>query len=88
MWEPPYRLGYSWHLGGGPDDATDVEIGFVSGEDDTTVVMIEHRGWERLGERADALKDRNQAGWKSLLPYLAEAALSASRLKTERGTPT
>ena len=72
VWEPPYRLGYTWHLGGGPADATDVEIGFVSGEDDTTVVMIEHRGWEKLGDRADALKDRNRAGWASLLPYLAE----------------
>lgn len=88
VWEPPYRLGYTWHLGGGPDDATDVEIGFVGGDDDTTVVMIEHRGWERLGERADAWKDRNRAGWDSLLPYLAEAALSASRLNIERGTST
>ena len=76
------------------DDATDVEIGFVAGEHGTTVVMIEHRGWERLGERADEWKDRNRAGWESLLPYLAEAASSRlgaaydSRLTAERGTPT
>ena len=94
VWEPPWRLGYTWHLGGRPDDATDVEIGFVAGEDDTTVVMIEHRGWERLGERADAWKDRNRAGWESLLPHLAEAVSSEvgaaydSRLTAERGTPT
>jgi hypothetical protein len=50
--------------------------------------MIEHRGWERLGERADAWKDRNRAGWDSLLPYLAEAALSASRLNIQRGAST
>ena len=94
VWEPPRRLGYTWHLGRRADDATDVEIGFVAGEHGTTVVMIEHRGWERLGERADEWKDRNRAGWESLLPYLAEAASSRlgaaydSRLPAERGTPT
>ena len=33
LWEPPSRLGYTWHLGSHPDDATDVEVGFFAGED-------------------------------------------------------
>jgi hypothetical protein len=94
LWEPPARLGYTWHLGGHPDVATDVEIGFVVGEDDTTVVRIEHQGWERLGDRADAWKERNRIGWKSLLAHLAQAASWESDRaldpdpKTERSTPT
>jgi Activator of Hsp90 ATPase homolog 1-like protein len=92
LWEPPSRLGYTWHLGSDPDDATDVLVGFLAGEaDDTTVVKIEHSGWERLGDRASSWQDRNRAGWESLLPYLAQAASSATRTardvrpNTERG---
>jgi hypothetical protein len=77
LWNPPVRLGYTWHLGGPTSDTTDVEIDFVLGEGDTTVVEIEHRGWERLGAQAGAWRDRNRAGWESLLPHLREAAASA-----------
>src|SRR4029077_17105813 len=28
LWKPPYRLGYTWHLGSHPDNATDVLVGF------------------------------------------------------------
>ena len=30
IWEPPAALGYSWHLGRDPEDATDVEVHFVA----------------------------------------------------------
>ena len=40
LWEPPVRLGYTWHLGGRADGATDVEIGFLGREGDVTVVEI------------------------------------------------
>jgi hypothetical protein len=63
-------------LGGTPGDATEVEVGFAAGHDDTTIVEIEHRGWERFGDRAGAWRDRNRAGWESLLPHLAAAATS------------
>jgi Activator of Hsp90 ATPase homolog 1-like protein len=91
VWDPPSRLGYTWHLGGRTEAATDVEIGFVAGDGDATIVEIEHRGWERLGDQAGAWRDRNRAGWESLLPYLAAAAAVAGsavehghRLGTER----
>ena len=77
LWEPPLRLGYSWHLGRTNADATDVEIGFAAGGDDTTVVKIEHRGWERFGAEAGIWRDRNRAGWQSLLPHLAAATSSS-----------
>jgi uncharacterized protein YndB with AHSA1/START domain len=71
-WEPPSRLAYRWHLGQHPGDATDVEIRFIA-TGSATRVEIEHAGWESLGERAGTLRQRNQLGWDTLLPYFAAA---------------
>lgn len=72
VWEPPTRLAYLWHLRQDRADATEVEITFVDQGDSTTRVEIEHRGWERLGARGQALRDANLAGWNTLVPhYLA-----------------
>jgi hypothetical protein len=40
-----------------------------------TRIEIEHRGWERLGDAGDEWRDRNQAGWTTLLPHF-EAELA------------
>jgi uncharacterized protein YndB with AHSA1/START domain len=67
-WEPPARLGYTWYLGGTQDDATDVTVMFIDmGE--STLVEIEHRGWERLGGESAVRRKRNQIGWETLLPH-------------------
>lgn len=68
VWEPPRRLGYSWHIAADRADATDVEIRFVDQGDATTRVDIEHRGWERLGARGPSWRDTNQSGWDGVLP--------------------
>jgi uncharacterized protein YndB with AHSA1/START domain len=73
-WEPPHRLGYLWHLRADRSDATDVQVTFRSAVDGGTHVEIEHRGWERLGGRADAWRARNERGWSTLIPYYEEAA--------------
>ena len=73
LWEPPRRLAYRWHLGQPPGDATVVDIQFVPDGAGGTRVEIEHRGWERLGQRAEQLRDRNSAGWAGLLPHFHEA---------------
>jgi hypothetical protein len=73
VWEPHGRLGYLWHLGGEPNQATDVEVRFVHLDTGKTRVEIEHRGWERLGPMADTWRDRNRVGWETLLPNLAAA---------------
>ena len=75
-WEPPHRLGYVWHLRTNRASATDVEIRFAA-VDDGTRVEIEHAGWERLGDAAEAWRDRNHAGWTTLLPHFL-AATTAS----------
>lgn len=76
-WEPPHRLGYLWHLRRDRADATDVEIRFVAATASSTVVEIEHRGWERLGADADVWRDRNRMGWSTLLPHFTTAVESA-----------
>ncbi|HEY5483012.1 MAG TPA: SRPBCC domain-containing protein [Propionibacteriaceae bacterium] len=79
IWEPPSRLGYTWHLNRDRSDATDVEISFVARGDAATQVEIEHRGWERLGAHAEDLRKRNRGGWATLLPYYIAAAADPGR---------
>lgn len=69
VWEPPTRLGYLWHLRRDRADATDVEIRFIHQGDIATRIEIEHRGWERLGADGQDWRDRNRAGWETLLPH-------------------
>lgn len=73
IWEPPSRLGYTWHLNRDRSDATDVEIRFVPQGDRVTRVEIEHRGWERLGTDGESWRDRNHGGWATLLPHYIAA---------------
>ena len=47
-------------------------ISFSSVDEGTTQIEIEHRGWERLGDAAQAWRDRNYAAWDTLLPSYRE----------------
>jgi uncharacterized protein YndB with AHSA1/START domain len=73
VWDPPRRLGYSWHLTRTPADATAVDISFVAVAADRTRVDIVHDGWERLGAAGDDLRARNRIGWDTLLPHFINA---------------
>jgi hypothetical protein len=73
VFDRPSRLAYLWHLGGDRADATEVDVRFVAVGAGATRIEIEHRGWERLGTRGAAWRERNQAGWASLLPHLKGA---------------
>ena len=45
---------------------------FTGQDDGSTRVDIEHRGWDRLSERAPAWRERNQRGWSGIIPtYVA-----------------
>jgi uncharacterized protein YndB with AHSA1/START domain len=72
-WEPPVRLAYLWHLRQDRADATEVEIRFVDNGTAGTRVQIEHRGWELLGVAGAERRQRNHAGWDSLLPHYRAA---------------
>ena len=77
-WEPPARLGYLWHLRQDRARPTEVEIRFVPLPGSRTRVEIEHRGWERLGDDAVVMRERNHGGWASLLPHFVQAATATT----------
>jgi uncharacterized protein YndB with AHSA1/START domain len=72
-WTPPTRLAYVWHLRRDPSEATEVGITFVPHGPDVTRVEIEHRGWEQLADGSQ-WRERNVAGWQSLLPHFVRAS--------------
>ena len=66
-WDPPTTLGFTWHIYGGPHEATNVVVSFERIDDARTRVTVTHSGWERLAERAEELRAGNRAGWTALL---------------------
>ncbi len=75
-WEPPHRLVFSWHPGGGADDASEVEVRFTASDGVGTRVELEHRGWERFGESA-MLRRHGYVGpgaWGHVLDHFADVA--------------
>jgi uncharacterized protein YndB with AHSA1/START domain len=70
VWERPRRLVYLWHLAVDRSDATEVEVAFTAGApEEGTLVAITHRGWDRLGDKGAARRERNHEGWSGLLPH-------------------
>ena len=62
VWEPPSRLVMSWHPGSPADTAQEVEVRFTP-QGAGTRVDLEHRGWEKLGERAAEARSNYDGGW-------------------------
>ncbi|MGY1641463.1 hypothetical protein ACI782_10065 [Geodermatophilus sp. SYSU D00703] len=54
-------------------DATDVEIRFSAVGEQRTRVDIEHTGGSGSGRAGPAWRDRNTAGWTTLLPHYRRA---------------
>lgn len=79
-WEPPSRLVLAWQISAeyrfNPDLVTEVEVRFTPEGDGATRVDFEHRHLERLGERAEALREQFESpnGWGMLLGLFAKAA--------------
>lgn len=67
-WEPSARVVFSWHPGRDADTAQEVELRFI-GISTGTRVELEHRGWERLGEKAHDTREGYDQGW---VPVLGE----------------
>ena len=78
-WEPPARLVLIWQLTPeftyDPDLITEVEVLFTP-ERDGTRVDLEHRYLERVGEKADAMRETvsGPGGWPALLDLYANEA--------------
>jgi uncharacterized protein YndB with AHSA1/START domain len=76
-WDPPHRLVFSWHPGVDcartqVHEATEVEVRFTA-DGEQTRVQLEHRAWERLGERARASRESYDTGWEPVLAKYVQA---------------
>ncbi|HKD34857.1 MAG TPA: SRPBCC family protein [Gaiellaceae bacterium] len=72
VWEPPARFVVDWHVTPS-SPPTELEVRFVP-ESDGTRVELEHRGWERYGERATEVRASYNEGWDVVLkPFVASA---------------
>jgi uncharacterized protein YndB with AHSA1/START domain len=71
--EPPTRLVVAWQPTPDRPVATEWEIR-LSHEGDGTSVVLEHRGWELLGERGGELRSSYDAGWTRVLDLYAARA--------------
>lgn len=67
--EAPARVVFSWHPGATPDVATEVEVSFRA-QGAATLVSVEHRNWERLGEQASFIRGLFERGWGPILARL------------------
>ena len=78
-WDPPEQLGLTWHPGRGPETAQKLVIRFVA-DGAGTRVELEHRGWEALGDRAEAALANydSPSGWAGVLGRYAAAIEEAS----------
>ena len=72
-WEPPSLLGYVWHIGRERSSATEVQIRFIPQGPTSTRIEIEHAGWDRFGSEASEMRERNQIGWRTVVPHFLDA---------------
>jgi uncharacterized protein YndB with AHSA1/START domain len=76
-WEPPTRLLLAWQIDADfkydPNLITEVEIRFTPA-DSGTVVELEHRLIERMGERGIGMREAFTRGWGLLLDSFAQHA--------------
>lgn len=75
-WEPPQRIAFTWHPGFPEDQTTEVEVRFTPEGKDRTRVDLEHRGWEKLGDKAQGMRDAYDQGWPAVLAPYEEALKS------------
>jgi len=72
-WEPPHRLVLAWHPVPEPTVSTELEIRFAPLEEGTRVVL-EHRGWERLGDLGVTARVDYDEGWLPVLRLYQDLA--------------
>ncbi|MDQ3874102.1 MAG: SRPBCC family protein [Actinomycetota bacterium] len=73
VWEPPNRIVLTWHPGyEDPSLATEIEVRFDAVRGGTRL-ELEHRGWERLRQRAQRARESYDSGWDTTLSRYVEA---------------
>jgi uncharacterized protein YndB with AHSA1/START domain len=78
VWEPPHRVVMAWKPNDSPHPSTEVDVQFIEQDDGRTRVDLEHRGWERLGDRARAGRGEYEGGWTMVFEELYAAAANGA----------
>jgi uncharacterized protein YndB with AHSA1/START domain len=77
-WDPPGRVLLAWQINSSwaydPGLVTEVEMSFADQGDGATLVTLEHRNLERLGENAETMAGQLGNGWPGLLQKFADYA--------------
>jgi uncharacterized protein YndB with AHSA1/START domain len=73
-WDPPRRIVLAWRPNPEPGPRTEVEVIFIPDAEGTRVELT-HRGWENLGELAEASRARyaSDGGWRFVLSNFVAA---------------
>ena len=72
-YDPPSRIVLAWKPNDRPEPPTEVEIHFES-DGEGTIVRLEHRGWDKLGDRAAEAREGHDGGWQLPLECFVAAA--------------
>lgn len=78
-WEPPRRVGFTWHPSRDPETAQHVEIEFKP-EGTGTLVTLAAWGWERWGRGAARARRGYRVGWGYVLNVWAERRTGSMRV--------
>lgn len=73
VYEPPARVVLAWKPNDRNEPPTEVDVRFEA-DGDGTIVRLEHRGWDRLGERATEARRGYDEGWRIPLDRFVAAA--------------
>jgi uncharacterized protein YndB with AHSA1/START domain len=77
-WDPPTRVLLNWQINGrwthDADQVTELELTFTSRSETSTLVELEHRRLEGLGDGAAEVRAQldDPSGWQGLLDRFAE----------------
>ena len=73
VWDPPARVVFTWKPNLNDTPRTEVEVLFTETPDGTEVVL-EHRGWEALGEMGPRQREGYNSGWPGVLEIFQRAS--------------
>ncbi|SMY08679.1 SRPBCC domain-containing protein [Flavimaricola marinus] len=68
-WTEFSRIRFTWYVGEGPDNGTDVLIEFLPTDDGRIGVTLIHSGWEHLAPTALTRHGNYTAGWTKILSH-------------------
>jgi hypothetical protein len=74
VWEPPNRVVASWRPPAEDLPATEVEFRVSEERPGLTRVVVEHRGWERLGAEAKSRRAVAETVWTTVIRAFERAA--------------